>query len=329
MDAINFVGLVLLTEYVIRWKPDFLLSGLLYLLLAEVFINFLTILLFPNGLYSTEYFSNNYFLGYDNQNINVLLPTLVLAITRYKYKLPYSRPILIVTLFLVLYTVLVIFSGASLVIVSLTMLLSLPFLCEMSTICNGWNYLIINVMMFFSIVIFRLQNLFSFIIVDMLGKDLTLTGRTFIWKRVNDFIKRNPILGYGVESQAYRSAKMKLKSYYGNQISSSLNSFAGLHAHNRFLETAYRGGVILTVIYCAILIISAKQLYKNKDAVIAKMMSIGMFVYLTGMLTEFYRYSYLFFPLLLMAECSAEIDGMIERKYGKMTNICSVLTFIQ
>ena len=45
LDAINFVGIVILTEYVIRWKPEYLLNELLYLLLTEVFINFLTIIL--------------------------------------------------------------------------------------------------------------------------------------------------------------------------------------------------------------------------------------------------------------------------------------------
>lgn len=324
LESMIFMGMTILTEWVIRSDPRFLFTGLLNLLVFEVFINFLTIIFFPHGLYSTEYFSNNYFLGYDNQNINILFPALVLAITKYKYGMKNASFTLAVTMFLVLFTVLVIFSGASLVIITLTLLLSVPAICDTVWLFNSKNYLIANVIIFFGIVIARLQNLLSFIIVDILGKDLTFTGRIYIWNRVEHFIIKNPIFGYGLESQDYRSSKMKIKVFYP-QASNSLNSFAGLHAHNRYLETAYQGGIILTVLYALILITTAKGASKNKETVISKMVAVAMFVYLTGMLSEFYRYSYLFFPLLLMGEMATEIDKKLSIKSLNVSALLSAI----
>ena len=90
--------------------------------------------------------------------------------------------------------------------------------------------------------------------------------------------------------------------------SSKLASFAGLHAHNRFLETTYRGGIILLVIYIFILFVAFKSLKRTQKTNCAKVIAIGLFAYLMGMLTEFYRLSYLFFPMMVIAERASVLD---------------------
>ena len=227
----------------------------------------------------------------------------------------FSKTLLAVTLFLDLFAVLTFLSGASLVVIALTLVLSLPIICDKTKLFNGLNYFLLNIGMFFAIVIFRLQEMLSFIIVDILGKDLTLTGRTYIWDRAWYYIRKNPIFGYGVESYIYRGAKMRLPDAYP----------AGLHAHDRFIETIYRGGIILLVIYIIILLCSIQGISKHRDSVLSKVLALGIFVYMTGMLTEFYKYSYLFFPILLMGELSEQIDKNIRKNQSASNLLLSII----
>ena len=162
-------------------------------------------------------------------------------------------------------------------------------------IFNMRNYLIINGALVFGIVVMKVQNLFSFIIVDILGKDITLTGRIYIWDKVIGYIAENPIFGYGVETYTERLVKM----YMGH--SSWQNNYAALHSHCRYLETLYRGGIILFGIYLSILILATKKLMQFKNTIFSKIMSISIFAYLTGMMTEWYDYCPMLWVFLVMA----------------------------
>ena len=80
-----------------------------------------------------------------------------------------------------------------------------------------------------------MQNLFAFLIEDILHKNLTLTGRTVIWDRTLELIGEKPILGHGVPFYEDRKLQYAIETKW-------INKAAGLHAHDRFLETLYRGG---------------------------------------------------------------------------------------
>lgn len=300
IDSSMFIGLSILTDRVIRTRPYFMFSKLMYLLDAEVFINLLTMFLFPNGLYRTDYFSHNYFLGYDNQMINIIIPTLLIAFMYVETKARGSFFHLVIMSAVVLTTIIKAWSGASLVIAAIIFLLLLFKFKDNTKVFNMRNYFIANVVLFFLLVVFRLQALFDYLIVVVLRKDLTMTGRVYTWSRAIDFIFKNPIFGYGIENQTYRASKMALRQHFAVSARSAI--FPGLHAHNRFLETAYRGGIILLIIYIAMLVIVVKKLMKNKELSSAKILAVVLFAYLTGMLTEFYRLSYMFFPMMVMAE---------------------------
>ena len=314
MDSCMFIGLSILTDRAMRTRPHFLFSKLMYLLDAEVIFNLLTMFLFPNGLYRTDYFSHNYFLGYDNQMINVIIPTVLLAFMYVETKARGSFLHLIVMSVVVLTSIVKAWSGASLVIVAIVYLLLLFKFKDNTNVFNMRNYFIVNVVLFFVLVVFRLQELFDYLIVVVLQKDLTMTGRVYTWSRAIDFILKNPIFGYGIEEQSYRASKMALRQYFAVSARSAI--FPGLHANNRFLETAYRGGIILLVIYIAMLLIVVKKLMKNKKLSSAKILAVVLFAYLTGMLTEFYRLSYMFFPMMVMAENIELIEESI-KSYSK------------
>lgn len=314
IDSALFIGLTILTDLVIRTKPAFLYTKLMYLLDLEVIINLLTIILKPEGLYSTTYFRSNYFLGYDNQMINILIPTLLLAFLYYETGYRRSGLHLFIISSTVIASVVLVWSGASLVIMAIVFGLLMFKLKDNTRIFNMRNYLLVNVNLFFILVVFRLQELFEYLIVVVLQKNLTLSGRIYTWSRAIYFILKKPVFGYGIEDQTYRASKMALRQYFAVSARSSI--FPGLHAHNRFLETAYRGGIILTIIYVVMLVIVVKNLMKNKELNSAKILAVFLFAYLTGMLTEFYRLSYMFFPMMVMAERIEIIENSIN-VYGQ------------
>jgi len=121
---------------------------------------------------------------------------------------------------------------------------------------NVRNYFILFIAIFVFIVILRWQELFSWLIVDILGKNLTFTHRTDIWDKIIYFIQKNPILGYGMEMTSYLSKKLGDPRF--------------THAHNTILDILYKGGILSFIPYITMIILTTKELFKNRTKEIAK-----------------------------------------------------------
>ena len=143
---------------------------------------------------------------------------------------------------------------------------------ENTIILNIYNYIITYITLFFTIIIFRLQEIFRYLIVEILHKSLSFTGRTGIWDKTMELIKQKAIIGYGVENSTVRAAKMNFAN--------------ATHAHNTILEILYKGGFLALAIYLYIIFIVAKQLNKFRDTMPSKIISITIFVFFVMMLTE-------------------------------------------
>ena len=308
MQAAQFVGFALYLDLVLKNNPKEVFGPMLNLLTFFVTLNFIIILVMPGGLYATEYFPNNYLLGYDNQNINFMLPTLILVLLKNECCKP-CRGQVVFTFAVVLATAIRIWSGMTMVVVGLTAIFALfimsrrPARRHSGRLFNFLNLLLLNIGVCIGLVFFQVQNLFAFFIEGVLHKSLTLTGRTEIWARTVEFVKQAPLFGYGKEDYAFRAVKHGFDAGYP----------AGLHCHNRFLETMYMGGVVLMALYGFILFYAAKCLYKLRHTKTAKIISFGLFIYMFGMLTEFYDYCLLFWGLLVMAENCKILEGLKQK----------------
>ena len=124
--------------------------------------------------------------------------------------------------------------------------------------------------------IFRLQNLFEFLIVDVLHRNLTLTDRVFIWDCVIEYIKHKPLFGYGYEYKSIRLLKTNPISY---------------HAHNQILEIIYQTGFLGLICISLIVYESIKSLNKYKSYKLSKFLILSLFILLIMMLTEAYAYN--------------------------------------
>lgn len=101
--------------------------------------------------------------------------------------------------------------------------------------------IIVNVLLFFILVIVNKMSLFKFIIVDILHRNLSLTDRTIIWDITIKKIMSKPVMGYGMID--------------GLAFQSMLPYIIGVNAHNTYLMILFDGGIVLFAIFIISMII--------------------------------------------------------------------------
>jgi O-antigen ligase len=104
-------------------------------------------------------------------------------------------------IFLSLSVLLLLLTTSKGALVSLIIMLSVTAVCQVLRAYYRWMVILIGSIVLFTgaITAAFILNLET-IVVEMLGKDLTLTGRTDIWRAAGDLIKMHPWLGYGYEA---------------------------------------------------------------------------------------------------------------------------------
>lgn len=288
----------LLIDYSMSKNSLLTLRSLNLLFEVMVYLNFLTILIYPNGMYisSTTGYYENWLLGYDNLHIF----TIILAITfsvLYSYrkddKINLRSKLCILVCML---SIFIRWSGTAVIAASVILIyLIFSKLINKFSIFNIKNYFIAYIIAFIGIIILRIQNKFSYFIVNILNKDITFTGRTFIWDYIIDYIKTKPLLGYGMELSSYRYNKSYIWHSY--------------HAHNEFLEIFYIGGIALFLTFIAILFTIIKRLYNNRSYKEVKFLSWILLSVFVITLTEVYTISLLFLLIIV----SMNIEHILKR----------------
>lgn len=282
----NALAICLVVEMGLKTDPDALLDGASFTLGLFVLINFATIILFPQGMYEFNTFTQNYFLGYRNNSIMLFFPAIIFSIVRSlrKYnKLTLSSFVITAVSFA---TVIIAFSATSVIGMTVfTLFLLLALINKMPNFLNIITYLAINIAYFFGVIILRLQEAFAFIIVDMLGRDLTFTGRTKIWDSALAAFAKSPVFGVGeIENQASRDL------------------IGATHAHNYYLDLLYKSGLPGFLIFFAILIICGVALYRNrKNGKIPFVVSGAICAFMIMLQSEAYYNIYYFFSILTLA----------------------------
>ncbi|MCI8999432.1 MAG: O-antigen ligase family protein [Clostridia bacterium] len=137
--------------------------------------------------------------------------------------------------------------------------------------------LLIMIFFFILVIVFNVQKYFSFMIEDVLKKDLTFTGRTYIWEKAIDLILKKPI-GYGWEAEIPNVKGILTWIEYSN---------VG-HAHNFILNLAYKSGVIVAFFYCILLWKMATHIDECDNVKLQGFMKIAYVVFL--LLTTFEAY---------------------------------------
>lgn len=281
----SVIGVCILTELSIKVDPRRALHSLYVLCALWTWINFFTLFLFPNGMYEDIY-TQNYFLGYYNSFIVVLLPGVCLGVLlrQIEGKKPGAQVWLLFAA--CAFTIFKMWSATS--IIGILMLsVYLLFFCgkeRFAGLMNMRTYLLCAAALFTGIILLRVQDAFSFIIVDLLHKDLTFTGRTFIWDRALAYFWASPVFGWGIENDALISLKI-----------------GAFHAHNYYLDLMYKGGLAAILLFTALLMVCSVLLMRLQHEPMARTLSFVLFDFLIMLQVESYQYMPLFFVLITIA----------------------------
>lgn len=285
------LSVVLLTEMGAEENPKLLVRAQYIMCYVQVAANFLTVFLFPEGLYRGSDNEPQFWLGNENVFIVTILAGLCagyLDVLRRKKKMTWDYALFF---FLGLGQILPVWSATGLITLTV---FGLAFACSFLIPWKGLymlkTYMGVWCAGFFGITIFRLQYLLKPIIVGLLHKKLNLTKRTKVWNRVIKAIKKSPVYGYGVESAQAFSERLGGDPHH-------------VHAHNYILELLMKGGALLLIAFLALLFITARKLDRCIQHREAKVISITLLAYFIAFIGDSFEMRTLFYMILALGFC--------------------------
>lgn len=259
-----------------------------------IYANLFTLLIAPNGFLSRNNsaygMTQEWFLGADAYFIMWILPALVVAWI-YAFAFKRNKRAIIISLASIV-TEIIRGSGTGIVAVSVFFIVMLlpfvkKFLTPLRSACIG-------VIIFVCIILFRRTDFVS-PVLDLLGKDVTFTGRLTIWDNAINCVLNKPILGYGVLTND------SMINYLGR---SSTGIWAGAtHCHCQFLQIAFQGGFIALLLMISIIGIDLYKCTKIWPNRIAQMAGVSITIYIIMSITEVFSFPvmYMIFPLINLA----------------------------
>ena len=231
INALTIITLVSIMFYSNKYDSlNFLWSARLIFDLL-IIINFVSMILYPEGLYNFESINAHYFLGHRNVMMRTLYPGVFFDLM---YRIKKNNKLSFFNIIIILIVGASIFMAwAATAIVSyiLFLLLFIIFYRRQSRLCSIKGSIILSLIIFITLVLFRIQDIFSFLIEDVLKKDMTFTGRTYLWDAIMKHFGDSPLIGNGLENLETISAKLFSFTVYDS-------------AHNFYLDTIYQNGII-------------------------------------------------------------------------------------
>lgn len=231
----NNLGIALIAYMGLRVDYDSFIEGIAKITGAYVIINCITVILFPGGLYATEKYTQNFFLSYRTSWLVIYLLALTAVLLWNENVHSHSSKRLVVfvvlsaTVSMVMQwtaTGLFCFTLAGIILVIYSWREKKPL--EISCI------MLAEAAAFWLVVIARLMDMFSFLLVTILKKDLTLTFRTRIWDNALKTISEHLIIGVG------RLDATQMRTFLG---------FGASHPHNHYLYVTLCFGVVGLVLF--------------------------------------------------------------------------------
>lgn len=241
-----------------------------------VLLNFITLLIAPNGIIQLHREANEWFeydvpiwlFGNKNAMMNWLIPANFLAQmdhTMNKRK-GYWDILVIIMTFLT-----AVFAKSSTTMITIS-IMSLVFVLgnhagKVLSKIRAKHIIVVYIV--FQILLFTANELGIFqIVAGIFGKDATFTGRTSAWSEGLLLVIKNPILGYGHISE--------------EKARSLLGAYAFVNAHNTLLNTMLIGGMLAGVVYLVLIWQSTKKIDFIKNATVAAILKVTV----VGMLLQ-------------------------------------------
>lgn len=285
-----YFSICVLTQYLIRKNKNFYSKSMLWISISFIFLNFLTwtqggMYVDKTSSYGTERII--YFLGTRNSVSYFVCVALVFIIARIEKKFTLTS---VFGVSAILTTLIFVIQEK----VSTAIMVIIVFFVGLILSGNKFNkfkiwqkcliWIIIG--LGFAITIFRVQDVFSWLIQDFLGETIDFNGRTFIWDSVLSQIKGiNAIIGHGLGSE---------KVFY---LHSSYTNFT----HNQYLRIWYDTGIIGLASFLYLIYVAISNLFRRKSDERKSVLLYGIISILVGCVVENICDTVYFYALLAMS----------------------------
>lgn len=246
------------TEWSIKNDTNRSVNTLFGVLLVYTLMDFVSILVFPNGLYFKETIWNEWsssqyaqwIFGNKNNRAYWYLNLLMLACWKgTDQRIRFFRSMLILLLGISLAAMLLVNSATSVVVIMIAAVgIWLGMLSKKETALRIKPGLIYPVYLGVELIwVTGNVTFLSPIIEDLLGRTMSFTNRTIIWGRAILYIIQKPLFGWGL---------------FGDKATELLGSPAYVNVHNQILDVLWQGGICAFVLFSLIIITVTNQIGK-------------------------------------------------------------------
>lgn len=302
MDWHAGFALMLMIDMGLQCERRSLIRGLTGAFEFWIYLNVISFVLFARSFVPNSS-THAWVLGNRAFYYRLALPALALALVRYQtlgkgWKL---RTVLMIAGCLCCFVV----QKGGTGLMGLALVLGMAVWCRKRALPRYITPLVSTVvaaLIFVGIYFVDVQNMFAFLITGVLGKNMTMSGRTVIWDIVVPAVAKNPVTGIGYLPVAF------MRSMLGHR------GFA--HTHNQLLELMLHGGVIATGLYLAAVWFASREAVRYRRSAAVKTMTLLACVFaLMGVVEIFHNdpIYYALFIFLSRADCLAEEGKQLPR----------------
>lgn len=267
-----------------RERPKMVMRAFSIALSFCVYVNLYDMAIHPDKWLTRE--ATGYLLG---NNYNQIGCRLIVALIANSVCMNYGRLWKVNHVLLLIVSIATLAMVGSMTSLSMVSLYAVYCLVPSSHLRNiGLHGLFVLFLFFQIFVVFNgkgLENsdLARYIIEDVLHKDITFTGRTFMWDSAMNSISGSPIWGWGLVDQQWYMSRM--------------SSFA-FGPHDFILAILINGGLLLLGLYIAICYASYKPMHMCRNTYNAQLVLFGTVTLWFMALMEMYPYPIMFLPLM-------------------------------
>lgn len=286
-------SVVLLTSKNLKNNATGFIKSVYWLLYLCITIHFVTLFVFPNGIFTSYYeyqgtqipYLKHWFLSTGNNYVLFVLPAFFLDRIRLHH---WGKKTDLISLTLYLMGFFGMFKSiASTSLIACALFVFFAVLVEWKKIPmpSLKVYILLGVAFFVLLVFGDLGNVLG----RLMGKaegTVTFTGRTRIWELAVDWIRQRPVFGYGYEREALLISKLGGNGY-------------ATHCHNLYLDLCYRTGLVGLGVFLVMLWRCARPLKRRRHHPMSILLSFTLFLYLAVLFQmEAYFNLTLFYMLL-------------------------------
>lgn len=285
-NAIAVLTVSALIEYCIRNDPRYILNIVYCVFYVFTIINLLTVL-YHGFTVGSSWDGVINFLGIDNRFVFTFLPMIAFGaiLAGMQNKGLYQLLLIILIAFItLLYTWSVAaFAAIGMCLAVVIVLNSNLKVNKVLTRIGLGGYLVIIGILNLLFVFWHIQDNFYNFFVNTLHKDISLSGRTFLWEKGIQKITNSPILGYGINE---------------NKVMQLLEGL--VHFHNYFINMLYQGGLIAFSFFVLLNIVTIIKSKKYKLSYTYHIISFIIFISLFLSVFDTLDYTFLYVFYIIM-----------------------------